>query len=72
MAGRFDQSLEEYRKALKIDPDFVTSQLGLADTHALAGDQAQARIDYDLAIRDAHNEADRLDYSLQKAATWVP
>ena len=69
MAGNFEASLRHYRAALKMDPDFVTSQLGLGDTYALMGNQEQARIEYDKAIRYAHNEADRLDYSMQKAIT---
>ena len=71
MAGNFNGSLEQYRAALKIDPDFVTSQLGLGDTYALMGNQDQARIEYEKAIRFAHNEADRLTYNMQKAMTWV-
>ena len=53
MAGDFEGSLTHYRAALKIDPDFVTSQLGLGDTYALMGNQEQARIEYDKAIRFA-------------------
>ena len=71
MAGRFEQSLVHYRAALKLDPDFVTSQLGLGDTYALMGNQEQARIEYERAVRYAHNEADRLTYSMQSAMTWV-
>jgi tetratricopeptide (TPR) repeat protein len=71
MAGNFEGSLTHYRAALKIDPDFVTSQLGLGDTYALMGNQEQARIEYDKAIRFAPNEADRLTYSMQKAMTFV-
>ena len=71
MAGNFEGSLQHYRAALKIDPDFVTSQVGLGDTYALMGNQEQARIEYDKAIRYAHNEADRLAYSMQKAMTFV-
>src|SRR6202041_2493286 len=71
MAGRFEQSLEHYRAALKIDPDFVTSRVGLGDTYALMGNQEQARIEYDKAIRFAHTEADRLTYGMQKAMTYV-
>jgi tetratricopeptide (TPR) repeat protein len=71
MAGDFEGSLQHYRAALKIDPDFVTSQVGLGDTYALMGNQEQARIEYDKAIRFAHNEADRLNYTMQKAMTWV-
>ncbi len=71
MSGNFEGSLQHYRAALKIDPDFVTSQLGLGDTYALMGNQDQARIEYDKAIRFAHTEADRLTYSMQKAMTFV-
>jgi tetratricopeptide (TPR) repeat protein len=71
MAGDFESSLTHYRAALKIDPDFVTSQLGLGDTYALMGNQDQARIEYDKAIRFAPNEADRLTYGMQKAMTYV-
>lgn len=71
MAGNFESSLAHYRAALKIDPDFVTSQLGLGDTYALMGNQEQARMEYDKAIRFAHNEADRLSYGMQKAMTYV-
>ena len=71
MAGDFESSLTHYRAALKIDPDFVTSQLGLGDTYALMGNQEQARVEYDKAIRFAHNEADRLSYAMQKAMTYV-
>lgn len=71
MSGNFEGSLKHYRAALKIDPDFVTSQVGLGDTYALMGNQEQARIEYDKAIRYAHNEADRLTYTMQKAMTWV-
>src|SRR5580658_7513700 len=71
MAGNFEGSLKQYRAALKIDPGFVTSQVGLGDTYALMGNQEQARIEYDKAVRYAQNEADRLTYSMQKAMTWV-
>lgn len=71
MAGHFDDSLAHYRMALKVDPNFVSSQVGIADTYALMGNQAQARIEYDKAIAQTHNDADRIDYMMQKATTWV-
>jgi tetratricopeptide (TPR) repeat protein len=71
MAGNFEGSLTHYRDALKIDPDFVTSQLGLGDTYALMGNEEQARTEYEKAIRFAHNEADRLTYGMQNAMTYV-
>ena len=71
MSGNFDAALEHYRAALKIDPDFDYSQLGLGDTYALMGNQAQARVEYEKAIQQAHTEADRLSYALQNATTWA-
>lgn len=71
MAGHFDDSLTHYRMALKVDPNFTSSQVGIADTYALMGNQVQARVEYDKAIAQAHNDADRLDYMMQKATTWV-
>lgn len=71
MAGDFESALAHYRAALKIDPDFVSSQIGIADTYALMGNQDQARIEYDKAVRFAHNETDRLNYGMQKAMTYV-
>jgi tetratricopeptide (TPR) repeat protein len=35
------------------------------------GNQEQARVEYDKAIRFSHTEADRLTYSMQKAMTYV-
>ena len=35
------------------------------------GNQAQARVEYDKAIQNAHTEADRLAYALQSATTWA-
>jgi tetratricopeptide (TPR) repeat protein len=71
LSGDFKGALEHYRAALKIDPTFVSSQLGIADTYALMGDQPRAREEYQKAIPQAQNEADRLDYMRQQAITWV-
>src|SRR5215471_1610064 len=51
MAGHFDEALEHYHASLKIDPTFVFSQLGIADTYALMGDEPRARTEYALAIQ---------------------
>jgi tetratricopeptide (TPR) repeat protein len=71
MAGRFDSALEHYRAALTIDASFNTSQVGLGDTYALMGDQERARQEYDKAIDNEPNQANRFDYRMQKAITWV-
>jgi tetratricopeptide (TPR) repeat protein len=71
MSGNYDGALEHYRAALKIDPNFHSSQLGLADTYAVMGDEARARAEYEKAIQQDANEANRLDYAIQSAITWV-
>jgi tetratricopeptide (TPR) repeat protein len=71
MAGEYNQALEHYRKALEIDPRFSASQLGIADTYALMGDQARARVEYDKAIQSTSNQRDRLVYGQQIALTYV-
>ena len=71
MSGNFNAALEHYRAALKIDPWFDYSQLGLADTYALMGNQVQALAEYDKAIENAYTAADRVAYALQTATTWV-
>ncbi|MGB9073760.1 MAG: tetratricopeptide repeat protein [Terriglobales bacterium] len=71
MAGRFEAALEHYRAALAIDSSFNSSQAGLGDTYALMGDQEQARKEYDKAIQQEPDLANRYDYLMQKATTWV-
>ena len=71
MSGNFDAALEHYRAALKNDPEFDYSQLGLGDTYAVMGNQEQARAEYEKAIQHAHTDADRLSYALQAATTWA-
>jgi Tfp pilus assembly protein PilF len=69
MSGDFEAALRHYRIALQIDTKF--SHLGIADTFALMGNEPQARTEYEQAIRDAENEAERVAYSLQSAMTYV-
>jgi tetratricopeptide (TPR) repeat protein len=71
MSGNFDAALEHYRAALEIDSWFDYSQLGLADTYALMGNQVRARLEYEKAIQNAYTAADRLAYGLQSATTWA-
>ena len=71
MSGNYDSALEHYRAALKLDPEFVSSQVGIADTYALMGDESQARLEYDKALAMAITDRDRLDYRLQRDQTWV-
>lgn len=47
MAGHFNQAVEHYKASLAINPNFYSSQFGLADTYSLMGDQARARQEYE-------------------------
>jgi len=60
MSGNFRDALEHYRQALTIDPAFQSSQIGIADTYALMGEQATARTEYDKAIHDANLVSDKI------------
>jgi tetratricopeptide (TPR) repeat protein len=46
MMGNFPAALEHYRAALKISPTFTSSQVGIATTYALMGDEERAREEY--------------------------
>ncbi len=71
MAGNFQGALEHYQASLAIDPQFSFSLLGIADTYALMGDETRARVEYDKAIAGAKNDSERMQFSLQKAQSWV-
>jgi predicted Zn-dependent protease len=70
MAGDFPDALEHYRTALRIDPAFVSSQVGIASTYALMGDQDRARVEYLKAIAMAKEPSDRLQYRMLWAMTY--
>ena len=71
MSGDFDAALQHYQAALKIDPQFVYSQVGIADTYALMGDEDRARQEYAKAIAHAGTEVDRVEFGMQAAMTWL-
>jgi tetratricopeptide (TPR) repeat protein len=71
MAGKFDEALVHYRASLKIDPNFVYSQLGIADTYALKGDEPRARAEYALAILHATSKTESATWALQSAITYI-
>lgn len=71
MAGRFNEALEHYHASLAIDPQFVSSQLGIADTYALMGDEVRARKEYAFAIEHASSKSEAAEWRLQAATTSV-
>ncbi|HWZ45019.1 MAG TPA: hypothetical protein VNW97_16210 [Candidatus Saccharimonadales bacterium] len=71
MAGKFDDALVHYHASLQIDPGFVFSQLGIADTYALMGDEPSARTEYALAIQQAKSKMEAANWALQSATTYI-
>jgi tetratricopeptide (TPR) repeat protein len=67
MAGDDQAALQHYSAALKIIPNYFSSQQGLADTHVLMGNFVEARQEYDKALSMATNPRDVLHVEYQKA-----
>ena len=70
MMGDFPGALEHYRASLKIAPNFVYSQDGIASTYALMGDEDRARLEYVKAIDMAKERTDKMDFRILWAMTY--
>ena len=68
--GEDRSSLEHYSAALKIDPKFFTSQLGLGDTRTLMGQYEEARKEYDRALDIAESKRDIQHIKFQRALVY--
>ncbi len=72
MAGRFNQSIEHYRASLVLNPEFYSSQFGLADTYSLMGDQVRARKEYEIGFQKfTLPELQQILWRTREAATFV-
>src|SRR5437660_127390 len=71
LAGHFQEALDQYRLALKIDPTFYISQKELGETYSLMGQEEQARAEYAKAIHDAPSDGLRAEYLQKSALTYV-
>ena len=71
LSGRFDQALEHYRMALKIDPTFYISQKELGETYAVMGDEEKARVEYAKAIEEAPSNGLKAEYLQKSAMTYL-
>jgi tetratricopeptide (TPR) repeat protein len=72
LAGRFNQSIEHYRTSLVLNPDFYSSQFGLADTYSLMGDQVRARKEYEIGFKQfSLPELQQILWKTREAATYV-
>ncbi|HEV2718007.1 MAG TPA: hypothetical protein VGU64_22270 [Terriglobales bacterium] len=72
LAGHFPESIEHYRAALAINPEFYSSQFGIADTYSLMGDQTQARKEYEIGFRKfLLPELHKIQWQTREAITYV-
>lgn len=72
MAGHFDQAIEHYHAALAINPNFYSSQFGIADTYSLMGNQKKARHEYGIAFKKFPlPELHSVQWQTRAATTYV-
>ena len=72
MAGHFDQAIEHYKAALAINPEFYSSEFGIADTYSLMGDQDRARKEYETAFHRFRLPAlHQVQWQTRQATTYI-
>jgi tetratricopeptide (TPR) repeat protein len=71
LSGRFDDALEQYHIALKIDPTFYISQKELGETYAVMGQEERARTEYAKAIQEAPGNGLKAEYLQKSAMTYL-
>lgn len=70
MMGNFPAALDHYRAALKISPAFTSSQVGIATTYALMGEEEHARAEYLKAEEMTKDAPTIMNYRLLWAMTY--
>jgi tetratricopeptide (TPR) repeat protein len=71
LSGRFDEALDQYRIALKIDPTFYISQKELGETYAVMGQGERSRAEYAKAVHDAPSDGLKAEYLQKSAMTYL-
>jgi predicted Zn-dependent protease len=73
MAGHYTVAIDHYRVALSINPQFYSSQFGIADTYLLMGEEVRARKEYDAAFKKfpSLGELDRIRWMTHQATTYI-
>lgn len=69
--GKFEKSIEMYKKALEVSPNFVFSNIGIATDYVLLGEHDQARAQLDKMYKNAINDAQRRAALQAIALTWI-
>jgi tetratricopeptide (TPR) repeat protein len=71
LSGRFEDALEQYHIALKMDPTFYISQKELGETYGIMGQEERAREEYAKAIQEAPGNGLKAEYMQKAAMTWL-
>jgi tetratricopeptide (TPR) repeat protein len=70
MQSNYPAALDHYQKALQINPKFNPSQVGIASTYALMGDETRARAEYLTAVKGTKERSTQLNYRILWAMTF--
>jgi tetratricopeptide (TPR) repeat protein len=72
-AGYFNAAIDHYRAALAINPNFYSSEFGIAETHLLMGEESRARQEYESAFEKFRSlpQLDIIRYRTREAITYV-
>ena len=68
--GDYHAALDHYQKALAINPNFNPSQVGVASTYALMGEEDEARDQYLVAIKGTKELGTQMNYRILWAMTY--
>jgi tetratricopeptide (TPR) repeat protein len=68
--GDYHAALDHYQKALAINPNFNPSQVGVASTYALMGEEDEARDQYLVAIKGTKESGTKMNYRILWAMTY--
>jgi tetratricopeptide (TPR) repeat protein len=69
--GRFDESIQNYEKALAIDPNFIASYVGIGNNQVFLGRGEDARKTFARLSARARNNGERRQAHLWTAISWT-
>jgi tetratricopeptide (TPR) repeat protein len=69
--GRYEESIEQYQKALSSNPNFVASHIGIATDYCLKNEHEQARAQLQKLYDIARNDGERRAALFAKTVSYV-
>lgn len=71
MQGRYDESIKQYEKAFKIDPEYVTALIGVGNNYVFKGDYNKARTYYQQYFDKSFNINQKFAALWWKAVSYI-